>query len=522
MREDIDPIDATSETDEAEAGGSSGATTTGAVAYAAYDDSLFVPNRTSLRVSEILVANRGGNYGLTGPRGAGKSWTMQHAIVEAEVRGGLGLWFPSPSEANPDAFLAAISDVFAERYIDHYLNASLDSTIARRRRRMWLMFLVAMALYLGASLTFFGLNNTSVHVTLLAAVGVTLLVAGAVGFVWIVLGGRVKRPSTVVYEKAIDVRRQARFAAVFSDSTEVTGGLSRVGASLGIKQARTSNFTERPPTRSSLVHAFRSFASEVATVFDGPLVIAIDELDKMEAREDVLALLRGVKGIFDVPHVHYFVSVSDEAARQLDLGAVTGRNEFNSSFYQVFALPPANAPTVSAMLAERGVSELDARTLTALAVLSGGVPREVVRLWDSLGDYPSTALAPECTILRAEVAAFAAEINRAWRQDDRGTLTEEDRLFIRRHLDPVLKTSATLAGTDVLGLWDCPGLSEAWKVHFAEHLHGLLVRLAVGSFLIRRHGERNDSLTTGLQEIVNLASLGDPIIAREALRTLSP
>ena len=87
---------------------------------------------------------------------------------------------------------------------------------------------------------------------------------------------------------------------------------------------------ERPATLSSLVTDFRALAEEAGKVA-GRVVIGIDELDKMNDPEKVRALLRDIKGVFEVPRVHFFVSVSDEAARSLNLGALTGRDEFNSS-----------------------------------------------------------------------------------------------------------------------------------------------------------------------------------------------
>jgi hypothetical protein len=109
----------------------------GATLYSAYEASLFVKNPVSTRICAIVRANRGGNYGLCGPRGAGKSWLMQAAKDEAEKAGGVGLWFPSPSEYDALSFLASISDVFAQRYIDYYIGLSPYAT--QTRRRQWLL-----------------------------------------------------------------------------------------------------------------------------------------------------------------------------------------------------------------------------------------------------------------------------------------------------------------------------------------------------------------------------------------------
>ena len=196
-----------------------------------------------------------------------------------------------------------------------------------------------------------------------------ILILGSLGTTFY-LSGRFRRKPASTYERAIEFRRQARFSAVLSASSELSGSLLQAGASLGLRKTRGEQFTERPMTLSSLVHGFREFCKTVVEAIDGPVVIAIDELDKIENSEDVLELLRAIKGIFDIWGVHYFVSVSDEAARRLDLGGVRDRNEFNSSFYQVFDLPQASTSMIGEMLSKRGIAALSPDEVTAVAILA--------------------------------------------------------------------------------------------------------------------------------------------------------
>ena len=127
---------------------------------------------------------------------------------------------------------------------------------------------------------------------------------------------------------------------------------------------------------------FRALAAEAGRV-SGTVIIAIDELDKMTDGERVRELLRDIKGIFEVPSVHFLVSVSDEAAQTLHLGTLTGRNEFNSSFYTVLSVMPATPDQVAELLAKRSRSRLAKEVALTLAVLAGGNPREAVRLADN-------------------------------------------------------------------------------------------------------------------------------------------
>jgi len=96
--------------------------------FRAFEHSEFLEWPSWARLRKIL-GGTGGCFGISGPRGAGKSWLMLRAAI-ADVRGpvasysrsGLGLWYPSPSEYDPLAFLASLSD-------------SLATEIDRRYRR---------------------------------------------------------------------------------------------------------------------------------------------------------------------------------------------------------------------------------------------------------------------------------------------------------------------------------------------------------------------------------------------------
>ena len=96
---------------------------------------LFAETTSWWHAKSILANGTGGTFGLAGPRGAGKTWIMLQAIDSAERDGGLGVWFPSPSEYEPSAFLASISEVTAiefQRYYDERTGAPPTATARRR------------------------------------------------------------------------------------------------------------------------------------------------------------------------------------------------------------------------------------------------------------------------------------------------------------------------------------------------------------------------------------------------------
>jgi hypothetical protein len=262
--------------------------------FAAWDSELFVDSYVSERVQTIIKAKRGGNYGLTAPRGTGKSWLLNQAVEWATKANGLGLLFPSPSKDKPDAFLAALSEVFAQSYMDYYIDKhSRSVTVEGRQRRMLYTTILGLTFYLGIALIILGvLGKHAPKFSGLLYSGIILVVGSMIGVVY--TSGLFRRRRTTAYERAVEFRRQARYATVLSNSDELSGGVSRSGASLGFKKSRAEQFTERPVTMSSLVHGFREFCKNVVAAIDGPVVIAIDELDKIENTDDVIELLRAI------------------------------------------------------------------------------------------------------------------------------------------------------------------------------------------------------------------------------------
>jgi hypothetical protein len=160
--------------------------------------------------------------------------------------------------------------------------------------------------------------------------------------------GRLVREATALRER-IRFTTSLRLGAEIS----ISGGNPLAA---GFKRSRDKALDERPTTVASLVFDFRNLAELIAKTVHGPIVIGIDELDKIENADAVRELLRDVKGIFEVTGVHFLVSVSEEAMATLQLGTLRsdGRNEFNSSFYTVITLPPLDPDETQELLWTRG------------------------------------------------------------------------------------------------------------------------------------------------------------------------
>ncbi len=454
---------------------------------------LFISHATWIELERILSGHDGGSFGLSGPRGAGKSWMMGQAITSAGAQNGLGVWFPSPSEYEATAFLAALSDVTATRYEQIY-DARTGRTTAAARRR----FVKGMAGSIGL------LALAGAWQVYLQGLSPFVLVQGAfvVAAAW--LAGRTlsqrredRSPQGRVRRAAEELRQQVRFIVTTKESSEFGGDAGQFGLSARLKRARERQLVERPATLSSLVHNFRAFAVSVASVMEGPVVIAIDELDKMSDPARVAGLLRDIKGIFEIPGVYFLVSLSDEASRSLDLGALRTRNEFNSSFYTVLSLPPLS-PQQGIELLRRRDDQFDEELGKAFGVLGGGIPREIVRLGDvACGADLRTASwqRPVIEAMKAEAAAFVDDVLANQTIEDLG-LRAEDNLALWRHVECIASADDASFSThawSLLDAWDLNSDSPAWRTLYQEQWRRLVLRLTIAGLMIARPSRLDDT-----------------------------
>jgi hypothetical protein len=475
--------------------------------FRAFEVSEFLDWPAWRRLVKILGAN-GGSYGLSGPRGAGKSWLMLRAIawaqdLEAPRRAGLGLWYPSPSEYNSLAFLASLSDSLATE-IERWYRRN-----PRVRARVAMARIVGVALAIGALVAAWRIADSAGATSLAVAAVVAataIVVALAVRFVAMPLW-RSLLPEGRLLREALIVRERARYSATRREASEV-GGEGGRGLVASARVSRERELIERPATLSSLVNDFRALAAEAGLV-TGRVVIAIDELDKMANPDAARDLLRDIKGIFEVPRVHFLVSVSDEAARNLSLGALTERNEFNSSFYTVIQAQPATPGDCAELLDRR--SGVPRPISLALAVLAGGNPREVVRLAE-LAEDARTGREAIMRALKEEALTLRRQVVTALDTEGLAPLGQQARegAFLALPDDAFESEdgfSALCAGALAPALWSPEWSDAGWEARFQEQWRRLLVRLAVaGQMMGSSSLVTEDELTKRLLGVITSAS----------------
>jgi hypothetical protein len=452
--------------------------------FRSFSDAAFHPTLSWSRLEHILTGN-GGAYGIYGPRGSGKSWLMLKAISWAKNSRGTGLWFPCPSEYDTAAFLSSLSDNLASAIENRFIRNNFWSIFTRR-----LQFALSLVALLPAAIAvvayaIHGLNNKLTSATIFSALPAWLwmLVGIAIGLLlalFVVQVVQAGRPSGRLAREATALRERIRFTTELKLGTElgVSGGGRLTGSA---KRSHEKSLDERPTTIASLVFDFRKLAELIAATTKEPLVIGIDELDKIEDPQAVRKLLRDIKGIFEITGVYFLVSVSEEAATALRLGPLQGkgRNEFNSSFYTVLELPPLSPDEVTDVMRSRGI-QVSASRAGLLCLLGAGNWREIVRLAESAG-AAGTDFRLAAATLHAETAALQREIIRVYGGGGGGA--DQVIVDVWRALPSAAFDSpdefGALSRTAIHGSWDLAQSDTTWQGALQEPWRRILIRLFV-------------------------------------------
>jgi hypothetical protein len=172
----------------------------------------------------------------------------------------------------------------------------------------------------------------------------------------------------------------------FSSSREASRGVSLYGLSLGGKRT----VADRSLTLPGLTSRYQWFVRRICEHYNGKVVIAIDELDKIHDSAQLQGLLSEIKGALFVDGTYYMLSISEDAASSFRKRLSSGRDIFESTFDEIIEIPQMDLHAAEAMLRARidlgGQSALSPKcdVLQVGTLLAGGIPREILRNFRAL------------------------------------------------------------------------------------------------------------------------------------------
>lgn len=182
------------------------------------------------------------------------------------------------------------------------------------------------------------------------------------------------RKSTIA-ERAMRELRNINFQRSYTAGW--SGGLKApAGLELGTSDGLT--LAERSQSLPEIVERFRSFVRDIAQFYDNPVLIGIDELDKLRNAQQAETFLDGVKAVFGIPRCFYLISVSEDALAAFERRGIGFRNAFDSALDDVVRIDFLDLAQSRAML-NRRILRLPDPFTQLCHMLSGGLPRDLIR-----------------------------------------------------------------------------------------------------------------------------------------------
>jgi hypothetical protein len=143
----------------------------------------------------------------------------------------------------------------------------------------------------------------------------------------------------------------------------------------GVNEAKS--MAENQMSLPDIVSSLKDFLSKIAK--ERRVIVAIDELDKVDSDVKAGQFLNDLKGIFGVPECFYLVSVSEEALSNFELRGLPFRDAFDSAFDEVAHFRYLSYGESRSLL-ERRVVGLPAAYLCLCHCMAGGLPRDLIRV----------------------------------------------------------------------------------------------------------------------------------------------
>jgi hypothetical protein len=136
-----------------------------------------------------------------------------------------------------------------------------------------------------------------------------------------------------------------------------------------------------------------------------PVVIGIDEVDKIEDPQTAQAFFNQIKGLFGDTQCLFLISISNDALAAYERRGLPLRDAFDSSLSTVITLAPLSRPQARTLTGSRLV-RITEPAADLLYVLSGGLPRELVRLIRRAVDFQRAYSAGGAVAARPDAATL--------------------------------------------------------------------------------------------------------------------
>ncbi|MFE9451667.1 hypothetical protein [Streptomyces sp. NPDC006739] len=348
-------------------------------------------------INQLISTMPGGSIGISGPRGVGKTTLLRHFCSKehAPVAESLAdkppvrVLIPAPVKYDAREFILLLfSRLCAAVVPDNFLpqrpreDEGEEGPSAYTPVDIGVMTVLTFAGCWGIFLLIISGMHWKPPAHLASAI--VLIFASGLGWVfWSSYRGdrwrRADEFSTIAETHGKDAAEASALlrGLAYQQSmsrTWSTGIKTPVGVEAGVSANTT--MTENPMGFPEIVARLNDFLRTLAV--SRKIFIGIDELDKIDANDQVYQFINDIKGIFGREDCFYLISVSDNAMSSFERRGLPVRDAFDSSLDTVVDLGPA-ALSMSRTLMRQRVIGMPEAFLCLCHVISGGLPRDLIR-----------------------------------------------------------------------------------------------------------------------------------------------
>lgn len=351
------------------------------------------------RIENFIERTDGAVIGLTGVRGSGKSSVIEKIVANAKHKEYFTLTITSPTGYDEKEFFRMIFKRLCEEVIKRIeetfgIRTTIEK-IAKREKTKYLVLYFLFGFIPGGLffLLFYGFFHPEFRFFILtSSTTVQLLIFYIITLPFALLAFRASKeyhrtkrnPKKVgLYILTQDILETLKYEKTISYQAEVKVGIiSQVTSFFKIgKELKT-----RPFTLPGLTSEYNDYVSKVIDTFGGKAIICIDELDKITDPEQVKKLLRGIKGALFQKNCYYIISISEDAVKSFKTRVSAERDMLESTFDEIIDLDRINL-NIAEKIAKKWLGYEDEEELSPkvkmsidmISVLSGGIPRELIR-----------------------------------------------------------------------------------------------------------------------------------------------
>lgn len=351
------------------------------------------------RIENFIERTGGAVIGLTGVRGSGKSSVIEKIVASAKHKEYFTLTITSPTGYDEKAFFRMVFSRLCEE-VNKKIEEALEirttlKEIAKneiKKYRILYFILFSIPMVLVSLVLYFRLFYLDIPFFIPTFSFITLLIGYIALFPSLFLTRRISKeitrarkfPKMVgLYILTKDILETLKYEKTISYQAEAKVGIiSHVTSFFKIgKELKT-----RPFTLPGLTSEYNDYISKVIDAFGGKAIICIDELDKITDPEQVKKLLRGIKGVLFQKNCYYLISISEDAVKTFKTRFSAERDMLESTFDEIIDLDRINLD-IARQIAKKWLGYKDEEkpprelkmSIDMISVLSGGIPRELIR-----------------------------------------------------------------------------------------------------------------------------------------------